>query len=125
MRTPLSRAHGLGAAGEGAGHWWMQRITSVALVPLALWFGLTLAQLPDFSHAAMLAWVREPLTTVLLVAFLVAACYHMALGLQVIAEDYIHSAPLKVATIILIQLGSFLFALVGIAATAKIFFGVA
>ena len=121
MRTPLSRAYGLGSAGEGAGHWWMQRVTSVALIPLALWFGFALAQLPDFDHATVLTWIRTPVAAVLLVAFLIASCYHMSLGLCVIAEDYLSNTALKVGAIVLIQLGSFLFALIGITATAKIF----
>ncbi len=122
MRTPLARAQGLGAAKEGAVHWWMQRMTSVALTPLALWFGFSLACLPDLSHATVATWMREPLTAVLLVAFLIAGCYHMALGLRVIIEDYVHVAAIKVSVIVLVELSSFLLALVGIVATLGVFF---
>ncbi len=122
MRTPLSRAHGLGAAKEGTIHWWMQRITSVALVPLALWFGFSLARLPDFYHTTVLAWLREPLTMILMLAFLIAGCYHMALGLRVIIEDYLHVTALKVCAIVLVELGSVLLALVGIGAMMRVSF---
>ena len=121
MRTPLSRARGLGAAGEGAFHWWMQRVTSMALVPLALWFGFSLALMPNFSRHEVLAWIGKPLTVVLLISFLVVACYHMALGLRVIIEDYVHGTALKLAAIALIQLGSFLLAVIGIVAAMKVF----
>lgn len=122
MRTPLSRAAGLGAAGEGAGHWWMQRVTSVALVPLALWLGFSLAGLPDFSRAGVLVWMGEPLTTALLLMFLIVSCYHMALGLRVIIEDYVHLAALKVSAIVLVELGSLLVALVGIVSVLRAYF---
>ncbi len=121
MRTPLARARGLGAAGEGAAHWWMQRVTSVALTPLALWFGFALAGLGDLSHAAVAAWMREPPTAVLLIAFLLAGCYHMALGLRVIIEDYVHAAALRVGLIVAVELGSFLLALSGVVAALKVF----
>lgn len=122
MRTPLSRAHGLGAAKEGVAHWWMQRVTSVALVPLALWFGFSLSNMADFSRAEVLAWMREPLTTVLLLAFLVVGCYHMALGLRVIIEDYVHVAALKVTIIVLVELGSLLLALAGVVSVLRAHF---
>lgn len=120
MQTPLSNARGLGAAGEGPAHWWAQRITSVALVPLALWLGFSLAGLPDFLHATVVAWISEPWTMILLTAFLIASCYHMALGLQVIVEDYISDNTPKIALIVLFQLGSFSIALTGIVAVMKI-----
>ncbi len=121
MKTPLSRAYGLGSSKEGTGHWWMQRLTSVALVPLTLWFGLSLASLGDLSHDAVAAWMREPLTAVLLIALLIAGWYHAALGLRVIIEDYVHVAPVKVGAIVLVELGSFLFALAGVVAVMRVF----
>ena len=121
MRSPLSNARGLGSAGEGLSHWWMQRITSVALAPLSLWFGFSLSRLPDFSHATVTAWIQHPLTTILLVSFLITGCYHMALGLRVIVEDYVTSNPLKITTIVLLEVGSFAVVLTGIVAVMKIF----
>ena len=120
MRSPLSNARGLGSAGEGLAHWWMQRITSVALAPLSLWFSFSLSRLPDFSHATVVAWVQRPLATILLISFLIAGCYHMALGLRVIVEDYVTSNPLKITTIVLLEAGSFAVVLTGIVAIMRI-----
>ena len=122
MRTSLSYARGLGSAGEGVTHWWAQRVTSATLVPLALWLGFSLASLGDYSHATVTSWLREPVTVVLLIAFLLIACHHMALGLRVVIEDYVHSAMLKVGLIVTVDFGSFLLALTGIIAALKVFF---
>ena len=120
MQTPLSNARGLGSAGKGSAHWWTQRVTSVALVPLALWFGFSLSGLPDFLHSTITTWMRQPLTPILLIAFLIVGCYHMALGLRVIAEDYIHGNLIKVTTIVLFELVSFAVALTGVISIIKI-----
>ncbi len=120
MRSPLSNARGLGSAGEGLAHWWMQRVTSVALVPLSLWFGFSLSRLPDFSHAAVVAWIQRPLTTILLILFLIVGCYHMALGLRVIVEDYVASNRLKVITIMLLEMGAFAAVITGVVAVIRI-----
>lgn len=121
MKTPLSRAYGLGSAKDGASHWWMQRLTSVALVPLTLWFGFSLASLGELSHATVVSWMREPATAVLLVSLLIAGCYHAALGLRVIVEDYVHAAAVKVGMIVAVELGSFLLGLIGVVAVMKVF----
>ena len=121
MQTALSKAHGLGASGEGPRHWWMQRVTSIALIPLSLWFGFSLVMLPNLSHSTVFIWIGEPLTTVSLLTFIIAGCYHMALGLRVVIEDYVHWAALKISMIILVELGSFFLALTGIVATMRIF----
>ena len=122
MRTPLSRARGLGAAGEGTVHWWMQRVTSITLVPLVLWFGFSLAGLGGLSHARVAAWMQEPVTATLLIAFLIVSCYHMALGLRVIVEDYVHVAALKIGMVIAVEVGSFVLALIGVISVMRVFF---
>lgn len=95
--TPLNRVLGLGTA-KGAGeHWWMQRLTAVALVPLALWFAYGLLTLPDFGYAAVADWVRRPVTSVLLILFVGAAAYHSFLGVQVVIEDYVSGKASRVA----------------------------
>jgi succinate dehydrogenase / fumarate reductase membrane anchor subunit len=87
--TPLNRVLGLGTAKGAAEHWWYQRLTAVALVPLALWFAVGLATLPDFSYAAVAGWVHRPVTSILLILFVGAAAYHSFLGVQVVVEDYV------------------------------------
>lgn len=87
--SPLKRVVGLGTA-KGAGeHWWLQRVTAVALIPLGLWFALALLALPSFEHAAVVAWLGEPTTAILLTLTIIAVGYHSSLGVQVVIEDYV------------------------------------
>src|SRR5947207_6872503 len=99
MRSPLGRAIGLGSAKEGVEHWWRQRVTALALVPLTLWFVIAVIGLVGADHAVFVAWVRNPMAAVLLILLLVATFYHAALGLQVVIEDYIHGEAMRLATV--------------------------
>ena len=121
LRTPLSQAQGLGSAKTGLHHWWLQRITSVLLAPLAIWLGISLALLPELTYPTLLDWFSHPLPSVLMLLFVAVSCYHMALGLRVIIEDYIHTAWLKVGGIIAVEIGSLLLAFVGILSVIKLF----
>ena len=94
--TPLNRVLGLGTAGDAAGHWGLQRLTSVALVPLGLWFAIELALLPDFSYASVFAWVHRPYSSVMLILFVLAAAYHSYLGVHVLFVVYVPGLGLKV-----------------------------
>jgi succinate dehydrogenase / fumarate reductase membrane anchor subunit len=101
MKSPLKQVIGLGAAHEGPSHWWQQRVTAVALVPLGLWFALTLPGLELGSHAAVVAWIGAPLNAILLV--LTASCliYHSWLGVGVVLEDYIGHSGVKLVALLL------------------------
>ena len=101
MRTPLSRIEGLGAAHSGTRHFWHQRMTAVALVPLSIWFVIAVLGLVGANLAEVLVFFGAPLNAVLMLAFLGAALYHMSLGLQTIIEDYIHQEGLKVILLML------------------------
>ena len=120
LRTPLSEAKGLGSAKEGAAHWWLQRLTAVALIPLVIWLAFAVAMLGDANYEAVLAWLQKPHVAVLLILFVAATFYHTQLGLQVIVEDYVHGW-LKVATLILINFLCIVLAVTGIVALLKIF----
>ena len=99
LMTPLNRVLGLGTA-KGAGeHWWLQRLTAVALVPLGLWFAFALLELPSFDYGALVAWVRQPTTGILLILMIVAVGYHSSLGVQVVVEDYVTGKGLKAVTL--------------------------
>ena len=102
LQTPLRRVTGLGSAKEGAGHWWAQRLTAVALVPLGLWFVFSVLGLNHGQYEMIRAWIAEPLNTILLILLILSLLYHSALGLQVVIEDYIHGA-IKIATLISVQ----------------------
>jgi succinate dehydrogenase / fumarate reductase membrane anchor subunit len=94
--TPLNRVLGLGTAKGAAEHWWAQRLTAVALVPLGIWLAAALLLLPDFSYDTVIAWVQRPVTSILLILTVLAIGYHSYLGVQVVIEDYVPSKGFKV-----------------------------
>jgi succinate dehydrogenase / fumarate reductase membrane anchor subunit len=104
MQSPLGRVLGLGSAKEGVEHWWRQRITAIAMLPLAIWFVIAALGLIGADRAAMVAWMHSPMAAVFAILLLVAAVYHLALGLQVVIEDYIHSEAWKLGLIIVMRL---------------------
>ena len=120
MRSPLGRALGLGSAKEGVEHWWAQRITAITLVPLALWFVMTVIGLAGAEHGLLVDWVSQPLAAVLLILFLVATFYHSALGLQVVIEDYVANEAARLGLIIAMRLAHILLAALGIFAVLRI-----
>ncbi len=97
----LARLLGLGSAQKGVGHWWSQRLTAVALVPLVVWFLLSLLSLGSIDHAAVAVWLSRPLITVLMSIFVVTLVYHSKLGIQVVVEDYVHAPRLQHITLVL------------------------
>jgi succinate dehydrogenase / fumarate reductase membrane anchor subunit len=103
LRSPLGRVRGLGSARSGVHHWWMQRVTSIALLPLSVWLVFALAGMAGASHAEAVAWIGRPLNAVLLLAFLAAAFHHTAAGVQVIVEDYANSERAKMATVLAVK----------------------
>jgi succinate dehydrogenase / fumarate reductase membrane anchor subunit len=92
LMTPLKRVLGAGAAKGVAEHWWLQRVTAVALLPLGLWFAYALLTLEGFDYATVVAWVREPTASILLILMILAVGYHSVLGVQVVIEDYVGKA---------------------------------
>jgi succinate dehydrogenase / fumarate reductase membrane anchor subunit len=114
MRSPLGRAVGLGSAKEGVEHWWLQRITAVALVPLSVWFVVAIIRLVGADVDTVGDWVGRPLPAVLLVLLLIASFYHAALGLQVVIEDYVHAELTKLGLVIVVRLACFALAVAGI-----------
>jgi succinate dehydrogenase / fumarate reductase membrane anchor subunit len=95
MRSGLGRARGLGAAGDGVGHWWSMRVTSVALVPLTLWFVFSVAIMAGSDQAAVRAWIAEPLSAVLLLLLIGTTFHHLSQGLQTVIEDYVSAEPAR------------------------------
>jgi succinate dehydrogenase membrane anchor subunit len=98
--TPLGKVLGLGTAKSGAEHWWAQRLTAAALVPLGIWFAIALIRMPSFAYADVVAWLSMPITAVLLLLTVATIAYHSYLGLQVVFEDYVQGSP-KVIVLIL------------------------
>ncbi len=123
MRTPLGRALGLGSAKEGVAHWWAQRVTAVALVPLALWFVGSLIAHLGAPRAAVFQWLGSPLPAILMLLFLAAAFHHLALGLQVVIEDYVEPPLARIASIVVMKFVAYAFAVAGAFAVLRIAFG--
>ena len=123
LRTPLSRARGLGSAKDGLHHWWAQRITAVALIPLVVWFVLSLIMMSGADYAVVRAWIGSPIVMVLLILTIVVGLHHGQLGMQVVIEDYIHSDGWKLAYIMVIRFIAVLFGLAAIVAILRIGFG--
>jgi succinate dehydrogenase / fumarate reductase membrane anchor subunit len=107
LRSPIARVRGLGAAKEGVGHWWAQRLTALALIPLGIWLVASLVCLAGADHAAISQWLSSPFTLGALALTIFTAFYHAVLGLQVVIEDYIHGHAAKLTLIILIQFAAF------------------
>jgi succinate dehydrogenase / fumarate reductase, membrane anchor subunit len=123
LRSPLGRAVGLGSAKEGVAHWVMQRVTAVALVPLALWFVAAVIELTGADFDAMQNWVGRPLPAIGLILLLVATFYHAALGLQVVIEDYVYGALARFGLVILTRLACVALAVAGIVAVLALALG--
>jgi succinate dehydrogenase / fumarate reductase, membrane anchor subunit len=100
MRTEKSKVRGLGSAKSGTEHFFRQRVTALANVPLAIAFIIIVVGLQGADHARMLATMSHPLVAILLLLFIVSGVIHMRLGMQVIIEDYIHSEGTKIMMLI-------------------------
>jgi succinate dehydrogenase / fumarate reductase, membrane anchor subunit len=123
MSSPLARAIGLGSAKEGVEHWWVQRVTAVALVPLVLWFVIAVIGLVGADRAAVIAWVKSPMPAVFLILLLVATFYHTALGLQVVIEDYVHGEGLRLGALLAMRFLCIVLALRGVIAVLMMALG--
>ena len=122
MRSPLGRARGLGSAKAGAVHWWAQRLTSLALVPLTLWFLCAMVRMLGASRDDVVSWMAGPLPIVLLIALVIATFHHLQAGLQVVIEDYVHHDWLRIGSILLVKGLSVLLALACIVSALRLGF---
>jgi succinate dehydrogenase / fumarate reductase, membrane anchor subunit len=123
LQSPLSRAVGRGSAKEGVEHWWAQKLTSVALVPLALWFVASVVALAGADRDAVVQWLHGPLAAILMVLLLIAVFYHLMLGIQVIVEDYVHSEWAKIPALVVNRLACYALGIAGVFAVLRIAFG--
>ncbi len=123
LQTPLGRVRGLGSAGNGVHHWWLQRLTSLALVPLAVWLLVSLLTLPALDFVTLVSWMAGLWTASLLTLFVLIASWHSSLGIQVILEDYVHDAGLKALTLVVSGFAHAVLAAVGVFAVLRIAFG--
>jgi len=125
IQSPLARAKGLGSAKTGVHHWWMQRLSAVALVPLVLWFVYSMIAASHTDHATgILAFLSSPLQAGAMMLFIVTGLYHGCLGVQVIVEDYVHCHIAKLTFIVLTYFVSVLSGLAAVMAVLRIHLGV-
>jgi len=117
LQTPLGQVRGLGSAKEGTEHFWHQRITGLALVPLTIWFAVSIACLAGADHNAVIDWLASPMVAVLVILFLGVGFYHLKIGVQVVIEDYIHSPWFKTGSLIGV---SFFCSVVGLASVLAV-----
>lgn len=101
LRTPLGKVLGRGSAGEGVSHWWVQRVTSVALVPLSAWFAIALVTHSLHSYEEMRGWLGQPYVAVLTILLVLTLALHSKLGMEVVVEDYVHGKGAKTALLLL------------------------
>jgi succinate dehydrogenase / fumarate reductase membrane anchor subunit len=101
MRTPLARVRGLGSAKKGTEHFWLQRVTALANIPLTMFLIVSLVVHAGSDFATMRAYLATPLVSVAMVLLIISAVWHMRLGLQVVIEDYVHSEGRKLLAIMM------------------------
>jgi succinate dehydrogenase / fumarate reductase membrane anchor subunit len=120
LRTPLRRVLGTGSAREGVHHWWQQRLTSVALVPLTVWFVVSILALPSFDHATIVIWMHGNTTALLLILLVLVATWHSQLGVRVVVEDYVPAAGARAVTLTLLAFLHALLAAAGVFAVLRV-----
>ena len=123
MRTHLKSVRGLGAAKEGVQHWWIQRVTAVAMVPLLLVMLVCILKLAAGDHAAVAAAFRHPLIAIVALLSILAVFWHLKLGLQVVIEDYVHAEGLKMAALLGVTFATFIVGGIAALSVLKLFFG--
>ncbi|MCO6439948.1 MAG: succinate dehydrogenase, hydrophobic membrane anchor protein [Nitrococcus mobilis] len=123
FRTPLKQALGSGASHSGTSRWWAQRVSSVALVPLLIWFIIGMVHHGGADYTDARAWLGSPITAVLTILTLAVSFYHGALGMQVIVEDYVGHETVRLALVVLVKFAAVVLAVAGIFAVLLVALG--
>ena len=123
LRAPLGKVLGLGSAKDGTQHWWGQRVSAVALALLGLWFTGSIVGLGSVDHSTVIAFVADPLNSVLLVLLCTTLAYHSYLGVQVVIEDYVHSHGIKIVSLVLSRFVHVFIAVLSVYAVLRIGLG--
>ena len=119
-KSALAHANGLGSSHSGVAHWWLQRVTAIALIPLLIWFIAGIIAYSGAGYQAVLTWLANPVIASLMVLTLISAFYHAALGLQVVVEDYLHHEGWKLTLLLLIRFSCIFLATISLVAVLTI-----
>jgi len=119
-QTPLARVEGLGAAHAGTSHFWRQRVSAVALVPLSVWFVYAALAVVGADRGAAVVFLHQPVNAIAMALFVIAVLHHSVLGLQVVVEDYVHTEGWKIALLLFNQLVAWILGAVSLFALVKI-----
>ena len=120
MRTPLARVRGLGSAKSGLHHWWHQRLTAIALVPLMVVTIMLIANIGTLDYAGAMALMANPFVAALMLLLVLVGFYHAAMGLQVVIEDYVAAEGKRMAAIIMVKMALFALATLTILSILKV-----
>ena len=123
LRSPMGRVLGLGSAKDGTAHWWAQRVSAVALIPLTLWFVFSRLALPALDYATVRTWLSLPLSGFLAVLLVAVSTYHSYLGTTEVIEDYVPSAGTKLFCLLLLRFVHVLVGGASIFAILRVVFG--
>ncbi len=123
LRSPLGTVLGHGSAKDGVHHWWVQRLTSIALIPLTVWFVVSLFSLPSLDHVTVVAWLTQGWTALLMLLFITVTAWHSHLGVRVVVEDYVHGHGTKTLVLIVSAFAHALAAAAAAFAVLKVAFG--
>jgi succinate dehydrogenase / fumarate reductase membrane anchor subunit len=123
LTTPLNKVLGLGSAKSGVEHWWAQRLTAVALAPLGLWFAIAMLRFDTLAYPAVVEWLRDPVTAILLLMTIAIVVYHSYLGVQVVVEDYVEGKGAKLVAIVISAFGHVFLLVAAVFAVLKVAFG--
>ena len=123
LRSPLSKAIGLGSAKHGFSHWWRQRVTAIALVPLVIWFIFSVLCLIGSTHSEAVIWLSSPINATIMLLFVLTALYHGQTGLQVVIEDYIHAKWVNLTLLLAVKFISVILAVLAIISVLKVVLG--
>jgi len=123
LRSPLAKVKGLGTSPDATHHFWLQRLSAIALIPLTFWLCFSLALLPEASYVNVMTWLQAPFNNVLMIVIVLISFHHAQLGLQVIIEDYIAHYGYRLAALISTKFLSYLMMLLGVYSLIKIALG--
>jgi len=123
LRSPLAKAKGLGASGDASYHFWLQRLTALALIPLTIWFCFSVALLSEASYSGVLAWFASPFNAVMMIVIVLVSFQHAHLGLQIVIEDYVSSYRYRLIAILAVKFISYFMMALGVYSIIKLALG--